>query len=302
MKSFTLKPLVLQNLTKRYGQFRGVDDVSLGLEPGEVFGFLGPNGAGKSTTIRTILNFIKPSQGSISVFGLDSVKDSVQIKNHIGYLAGDIALYETMTGQQIIDFLSSLGKSTDYKFVKQLANDLEATLDKPIKSLSKGNKQKIGLIQAFMHKPDLLILDEPTSGLDPLMKQVFYDMIKTMQKQGKTVFVSSHDLTEVQKICDRAAFIRGGKLVAIEDIRGAKRLNLRRYSVTFNEKPKKSDFTKVKNVTKVEAQENELLITVRGSVAPLLSALAVHHPIDLTEQETTLEDLFMHFYKGGQDE
>ena len=213
------QPLVLTNLTKKYGKFLAVDNVSLEVQPGEVFGFLGPNGAGKSTVIRTVLNFIKPSAGSVQLFGLDSVHGAVAAKHYVGYLAGDIALYDSMTGLDLLKFLTSLGKETDWDYVKELAEKLQAPLGRPISDLSKGNKQKVGLIQAFMHNPDLLVLDEPTSGLDPLMKQIFYDMVLDMRKSGKTVFVSSHDLDEVQKICDRAAFIREGKIIATEDIK-----------------------------------------------------------------------------------
>lgn len=292
------KPLQIKSLTKRYGRYRGVEDINIELDAGEVFGFLGPNGAGKSTTIRTILNFIEPTEGSVSVFGKDSVKDSVDIKNHLGYLAGDIALYDKMTGRQVLTYLTSLGKQTDWKFVDELTQRLEASLDRPIKTLSKGNKQKLGLIQAFMHKPDLLVLDEPTSGLDPLMKQVFYDMVLEMKKEGKTVFVSSHDLTEVQKICDRAAFIRHGKLVAIEDVQKVDALNLRRYKVRFKTKPALSSLKKVEGVSEVKAiNGNRASLTVTGSVDKFVKAIAKKNVVDLEEVETTLEDLFMHYYQ-----
>ncbi len=294
-------PLKLNELTKTYGKYRGIEDVSFELRHGEVFGFLGPNGAGKSTAIRTILNFIKPTSGSATVFGLDSVRDSVDIKNNIGYLAGEIALYENLKGRDLLKFLTNLGKKTDWGYVDELTGRLDATLDRPIRTLSKGNVQKIGLIQAFMHKPQLLILDEPASGLDPLIKQVFYDMVLEMKNQGKTIFVSSHDLTEVQKICDRAAFIRQGKLIAIEDIKNAKSLNLHRYRATFSAKPDKAAFRKLKSVKDVEVKDNELTATITGSVTEFISELARHEPIDLDEQETDTEDLFMHYYKKDKD-
>lgn len=293
-------PLKLTNLTKAYGAYRGIQDVNMELENGEVFGFLGPNGAGKSTTIRTILNFIKPTSGAATVFGLDSVKDSVEMKNHVGYLAGDIALYDNMKGRDVLKFLTRLGKKTDWKYVDELAQRLNANLDRPIHTLSKGNIQKVGLIQAFMHKPEILILDEPTSGLDPLMKQVFYDMVLEMKQEGKTIFVSSHDLTEVQKICDRAAFINEGKLIGIEDVQNAKSLNLRRFRATFDTKPDKATFTKLKNVKDVSVHGNELTVTITGSVAEFVGELAKHNPVDLDEQETNLEDLFIHYYKENK--
>lgn len=290
-------PLQLHGLTKTYGSFRGVEDINLELQPGEVFGFLGPNGAGKSTVIRTILNFIRPSSGSATLFGMDSVSESVAIKNNVGYLAGDIALYETMNGKEILTFLSKLGKKTDWHYVDELVERLDATLDRPIRTLSKGNVQKIGLIQAFMHKPDLLILDEPTSGLDPLMKQVFYDMVLDMKQAGKTIFISSHDLTEVQKICDRAAFIRGGKLLGVEEVKNAHALNVRRFQATFNTPPTLTDFAKITSIKDAVVHGNKLTVTVTGSISDFITELAKHKPIDLDEQETSLEDLFMHYYK-----
>jgi ABC-2 type transport system ATP-binding protein len=292
--------LTIKDFSKRYGQYRGVDNVSLQINKGEVFGFLGPNGAGKSTTIRAILDFMTPSEGSIRIFGLDSHQDSVAVKEHIGYLAGDIAIYEKMSGRAILQYLTSLGKKTDWDYVDQLATKLDAHLDRPARTLSKGNRQKIGLIQAFMHKPDLIILDEPTSGLDPLMKQVFYDMVLEMKSQGKTVFVSSHDLTEVQKICDRAAFIRDGKLISVEDIKSAKSLNLRRYIVSFSNKTNLRALKSTQNVIDVAAEGNQATITVKGNVEHFMQALATLRPVDLREQETTLEDMFMHYYEKGE--
>jgi len=294
-------PLAITNITKKYGDYRGVDNISIELSRGEVFGFLGPNGAGKSTTIRTVLDFLRPTAGDIRIFGLDSQKDSVAIKKMVGYLAGDIALYDTMTGRTVLEYLTSLGKDTDWDYVKTLTKKLDASLDQPLNSLSKGNRQKIGLIQAFMHKPKLIILDEPTSGLDPLMKQVFYDMVLEMRDAGNTVFVSSHDLTEVQKICDRAAFIRDGKLISIEDIRHAKSLNLRRFRATFESAPDTSKFAALKTVSDVKSDGNDVIVTVTGSVGEFVRELAKHNPIDLDEQETDLEDLFMHYYKEGKD-
>jgi ABC-2 type transport system ATP-binding protein len=220
-------PLSIINFSKNYDKFTAVDNLTLEINTGEIFGFLGPNGAGKSTTIRTILNFIFPSNGSINIFGLDSVQDAVQLKKHIGYLAGDIALYEEMTGDQILNYLADLQEDTDWDYVKDLVKRLDASLYQPIKTLSKGNKQKIGLIQAFMNKPNLLILDEPTSGLDPLMKQVFYEMVLEMKQAGKSIFISSHDLTEIQKVCDRVGFIREGKLIAIEDLYDKNSMNFK---------------------------------------------------------------------------
>lgn len=295
-------PLKISQLTKSYSSSIGVENINLELIHGEVFGFLGPNGAGKSTTIRTILNFLQPTAGSIEVFGLDSVEDSVEIKKYIGYLAGDIALYEHMSGRQLLQYLSSLRKNTDWQYVARLEYALEADLERPIKSLSKGNKQKIGLIQAFMHKPKLIILDEPASGLDPLMKQVFYNLVKEAQAEGTTFFISSHDLTEVQKICDRAAFVRDGKLIAIEDINDSRNpLKLKRYFVDFAAAPNKKELAKLPGVGAVTTKGNDAVFSVTGNVSSFIKALAKYEIVDLKSVEISLEDVFMHYYKSDKE-
>ena len=289
-------PILIKDFSKKYRDLIAVDSLNLQVDTSEVFGFLGPNGAGKTTTIRTMLNFIRPTNGSISIFGLDSVTDDMALKHRIGYLPGDISLYDSMNGSQFLKYLTSLGKKTDWNFVQDLSERLQAPLDRKIGSLSKGNRQKIGLIQAFMHKPDLLILDEPTSGLDPLMKQVFYDMVLQMKVIGKTIFISSHDLTEVQKLCDRAAFIREGKLIAIEEIKNSFDMNLRRYTITFESEPNPYLFTQIEGVTEATPDGNQITVTVRGNVRHLIEELSELAPTDLYEQETSLEDLFMKYY------
>ena len=289
-------PIVIKDFSKKYRDLIAVDNLNLEVSTSEVFGFLGPNGAGKTTTIRTMLNFVSPTSGSISIFGLDSVTDDMALKHRIGYLPGDISLYDSMNGNQFLKYLTALGKKTDWGFVQDLSEKLQAPLDRKIGGLSKGNIQKIGLIQAFMHKPDLLILDEPTSGLDPLMKQVFYDMVLQMKVMGKTIFISSHDLTEVQKLCDRAAFIREGKLIAIEEIKNSFDMNLRRYTITFESEPNQYLFTQIEGVTEAITDGNQITVTIRGNVSHLIEELSKLAPTDLYEQETTLEDLFMKYY------
>ncbi|MDP6049908.1 MAG: ABC transporter ATP-binding protein [SAR202 cluster bacterium] len=290
-------PVEITGFSKTYGTKIAVDRLDLKVNEGEVFGFLGPNGAGKSTTIRSILNFLTPSDGKISIFGLDSVKNSVAIKNHIGYLAGDISLYDSMSGYQLFKYLTGLGKNTNWDYVNDLANRLQISPQAKIGTLSKGNKQKIGLIQAFMHQPKLLILDEPTSGLDPLMKQVFYEMVLQMKHLGNSVFVSSHDLNEVQHICDKAAFIKSGRLIATENIRGAFEFSLRRYTITFPKLPELSVFEKIESVSEVTQDENKLTVTVKGDISEFIKTLSDQDPIDLSEEETSLEDIFMKYYE-----
>ena len=290
-------PVEITNFSKTYGTKVAVDRLDLKVEKGEVFGFLGPNGAGKSTTIRSILNFLTPSNGKISIFGLDSVKNSVAIKNHIGYLAGDISLYDSMSGYQLCKYLTGLGKNTNWDYVDELSNRLQISLQEKIGTLSKGNKQKIGLIQAFMHQPKLLILDEPTSVLDPLMKQIFYEMVLEMKHLGNSVFVSSHDLNEVQHICDKAAFIKSGRLIATESIREDFEFSLRRYTVMFPKFPDISEFEKIESVSEITQDENKLTVTVKGDISEFIRTLSNHDPIDLSEEETSLEDLFMKYYE-----
>ena len=289
-------PLAIRDFSKNYRGITAVKNLNLHVNREEVFGFLGPNGAGKTTTIRAILNFIIPSNGSISIFGKDSVKDSVELKTHIGYLPGDISLYNSMDGNRFLRYMASLRRKTDWDYVRQLSARLEIPLNRKIGSLSKGNKQKIGLIQAFMHKPNLLILDEPTTGLDPLMKQVFYELVREMKRLGKTIFISSHDLTEVQKLCDRAGFIRNGELIAIENLKEISNLNLRRYTITFESPKNVNQFTQLKSVTGISADRNQLTLTVNGSIRELIDELSKHDPQDLYEHETSLEDLFMRYY------
>jgi len=290
-------PIKIEGFSKNYGSSPAVENLTLMVEKGEVFGFLGPNGAGKSTTIKSILNFLTPSDGKISIFGLDSVKSSVEIKKHIGYLAGDISLYDSMSGLQLIRYLTRLGRNTNWAYVETLAKNLQISLEAKIGTLSKGNKQKIGLIQAFMHQPALLILDEPTSGLDPLMKQIFYEMVLEMKDMGKTIFVSSHDLNEVQTICDKAAFIKSGKLIGIENIKENFDFSMRRYTVTFDQPVNTKEFTNISSVSDITQSENKLTLTVSGNVSEVLSKLSDLHPVDLSEEDTSLEDIFMKYYE-----
>ena len=295
------KPLTINTFTKSYGSLIAVDQLSLEINSGEVFGFLGPNGAGKSTTIRTIMNFIAPSAGEIKIFGLDSVRDRVKLKEHVGYLAGDIALYGNMTGHQILNYLANLRKDSDWAYVKDLIRRLDAPMDRSIHTLSKGNKQKIGLLQAFMHKPDLLILDEPTSGLDPLMKQVFYDMVLEMKDAGKAAFISSHDLTEVQKICDRAGFIRDGTLIAVENLHDKNAMSYKKYQVRFAKTPAIEELTVSSNIKIVANDNNIITFAVTGNIDSFIKTIAQYEVLDLDEQETSLEDVFMQYYERDKN-
>ena len=208
------------NLSKKYPGTKNyaVRGLDFDIKKGEVYGFLGPNGAGKTTTIRMLMNFIQPTKGEAKILDLDSVNDAVEVKSKVGYLSGEIALYPKMTGRQFLEYMSDLQPPKRKDYQRQLTRLFEFTSGQKIGNLSKGNRQKLGLIQAFMHQPEILILDEPTSGLDPLMQEAFYELVRTSRAGGATLLVSSHNLSEVQKMCDRIAFIRDGKLIAEQSI------------------------------------------------------------------------------------
>ncbi|MGZ4372148.1 MAG: ABC transporter ATP-binding protein, partial [Gaiellaceae bacterium] len=203
----------LQNLTKSYGRARGVVDLNLTVRSGEVFGFLGPNGAGKTTTIRTMLDLIRPTSGRVLIFGLDARTDGVAVRRGVGYLPGDLRLYEHLTPRELLSYFAALRKLSTLAEAERLAPRLELELDRPVAALSRGNRQKVGLVQAFMHRPQLLVLDEPTSGLDPLVQQTFYELAREAVAEGRTIFLSSHVISEVQHVADRVGLVREGRLV-----------------------------------------------------------------------------------------
>jgi len=207
-----------QGLTNYYGKTRGIEDLNLSVKEGEIFGFLGPNGAGKTTTLRLLLDLIHPSSGQAKIFGLDSHKDNLEIKQRIGYIPGELNLYRNMRGRDLLNYLARFYNGLDSVFIIGLTKRFKLDLERKIKTYSKGMKQMLGVIQAFMNDPDLLILDEPTSGLDPFMQQEIYNLFRETKEKGKTIFLSSHNLYEIQKICDRVGIVREGHLVAIENI------------------------------------------------------------------------------------
>lgn len=287
-------------MTKYYGKYRGIEDLSFTLEPGEVFGFLGPNGAGKTTTIRTILDFIRPTGGTAEIFGYDSVHEGLEAKRHIGFLAGELAVYEKLSGQEFLAYLGALGSPVDWEYVADISARLKADLTRPLHELSKGNRQKIGIIQALMHRPSLVILDEPTSGLDPLMQEVFYELLREAREHGATVLISSHNLTEVQKICDRAAFIREGQLVSVEQVANTQDMNVHRFTVWFGQKVVPQDFEGTKGLEEVTVSGRQANFVVTGSVDAFIKCLARFKVRNLAREETTLEDIFMRYYKNDE--
>ena len=294
-----MKPVIkLDNVTKLYGSAVGIRDVSLTVEPGSIFGFLGPNGAGKTTTINMLVDLIRPTKGTIQVFGLDSVRDSLAIRQRIGFLAGDIALDRGLTGWQQLEFFGNLRGGFDKAYVRELNDRLGCKLDRKFHTLSRGNKQKVGLIAALMHKPELLILDEPTSGLDPLIQSAFNDIIFDYRKEGKTAFISSHILSEVQAVCDQVAFVREGKLVAENSIAKLSAGLPKEVIITSSDKKLAPALKKLKGFN---AKTADRIIggTYAGDVNILLAVLAEHKVENLHMHDADLESVFMHFYGDG---
>jgi len=291
----------MENLTKVYGDATpALDSLNLTVNRGEIFGYLGPNGAGKTTTIRLLLDLIRPTQGRASIFGLDVKADSVEIRKRIGFLPGELNLWDRLTAREIVNYLGNLRGGVDNAYVKQLAERLSFDMSKRMRTYSTGNKRKLGLILALMHKPDLLILDEPSSGLDPLMQQTFNQLMLEAKANGQTVFLSSHVLNEVQAICDRVGILRAGKLQAVETVERLTHVDFRRVTITFRDKVAPSLVSGVTGVTSVSADNtNVLSMQLQGDFDPLLKAINSTYVQDIHIEEPTLEDIFLTFY-GGQ--
>ena len=293
--------LVLSGLTKQYAgmQQPALNGVSLSVAAGEVYGFLGANGAGKSTAIRTLLNFIEPTSGTAAICGLDIVADSVAVKKHVGYLAGEVALYDHMTGKEFLAYMAALQPPRSKGYVAELTKRFEADTRRPLGDLSKGNRQKFALIQAVMHEPDVLILDEPTSGLDPLMQEEFFRLVRESRARGAAVFLSSHNFSEVQRICDRIGFIRSGKLVAEQTLAELASQASHTFTLTFADTAPVGDLRKLPHTHLTTHDKHHLTISIDGELTPLLQLLGRHHVTRLEQQEVNLEEEFMRFYKDG---
>src|SRR5262245_7875802 len=288
-----------EQLTKSYGQNRGIVDVDFSVEAGEVFGYLGPNGAGKSTTIRLLLDLIRPSSGRLALFGLESRRDSVAIRKRLGYLPGDLRLYERMTGGDLLDYFAHMRGLDGPERGQQLARRLDLDLGRRIKELSRGNRQKVGIVQAFMHDPDLLVLDEPTSGLDPLVQETFYELVAEATQRGGTVFLSSHVLSEVQHMADRVGLIREGRLDLVDSVENL-RAAFTHVEATFAEPPPADAFASVPGVERVEQDGAVVRFALEGEIDALLKALARYHVKALDVREADLEDVFLARYRGEE--
>jgi ABC-2 type transport system ATP-binding protein len=288
-------------LTKKYKgtPVFALDNLTLHVAAGEVYGFLGANGAGKSTTIRTLLGFLNPTSGSAQICGLDIVKDSVDVKRHVGYLSGDVALYPKVTGHELFAYLSKLQQKDTSDYLKELIKRFEAEPEKPIGELSKGNRQKIGVIQALMHQPDVLILDEPTSGLDPLMQEVFYDSIREASARGAAVFVSSHNLAETQRMCDRIGIIKHGKLIREQSIKDDASLGAPTFRVVLGSDKHTEKLHTSKILKVVSLKGNVAILQPTGSIAEALKELGGYDIKNFTTEQLNLEDEFLEYYGDG---
>jgi ABC-2 type transport system ATP-binding protein len=287
-------------LTKYYGHSRGVMDVDLTVESGQIFGFLGPNGAGKSTTIRLLLDLIRPTSGSARVLGLDAHRDRLAIDRRVSYVPGELSLYSELTGRQLLTYLGNLQGSVDADYREKLIERLELDPGKRIKSLSRGNKQKVGLVAAFMIRPELLILDEPTAGLDPFVQLEFERLCEEARAEGRTVFISSHQLPEVEHLCDRVGIIREGKLLAVEAIADLKNRALRRLEIDFGEAVAAESFAGLSGVRDLKVDGMTLRCTVMGSLDGLVKAAARFEVVNVRSVETSLEEIFMAYYGSGE--
>ena len=289
------------NLTKFYGGRRAISNINLEVREGEVFGYLGPNGAGKTTTIRTLLDLIRPTSGGASIFGLDTRANSREIKRRLAYLPGDIMLYEKLTGQEALTYTANLRGGVDWRFVADLAERLECDLSRQIRSLSRGNKQKVGLVKAFMNKPDLIIMDEPSSGLDPLMQQQFYRLIDEVKADGRTVFISSHIMPVVERVCDRVGIIREGRLIVVEKVEELKEKALHQLEFHFASPVSGGEFSALPGVSDVSVQDGVLRCTVIGKPDALIKAVARYEVVKLVSHEPHLEDVFLSYYGEGEN-
>ena len=293
--------IMTNGLTKYYGRFQALYGVDLEVHKGEIFGFLGPNGAGKTTTIRCLLDTIHRSGGDASVFGIDPAENPVAIRARVGYLPGELHMDNNTTGNKLLHFYNDLrGNTVDWKYVNDLADKLQLDLSRQVKNLSHGNKQKIGIVQAFMHKPELVILDEPTQGLDPLMQQVVLRLIKDMKAQGSTVFFSSHIMGEVQAVADRVGIIRAGKIVEVAETSVLIGRSLNRIFIRFENSVDASSLSNIPGVSILSQDDGtSMTIQIEGKMDALIKALAKYPVSDFETQRPSLEDIFLAYYEGG---
>ncbi|MBT2643191.1 ABC transporter ATP-binding protein [Bacillus sp. ISL-41] len=286
----------INNLTKMYGKARGIEDVSFDVKEGEIFGFIGPNGAGKSTTIRTLLSLIYPTSGSATIFGKDIITAAPEIKKDIGYLPSEVFYYDNMKVMELLKYSASFYKKDCTKRIKELADIMELDLTKKIDDLSLGNKKKVGIVQGLLHEPKLIILDEPTSGLDPLMQQKFFDLLEKENKKGATILFSSHILSEVQRLCDRVAIIKHGRIVTVEKISTLKENTYKKFKIESNSGIDKSLFD-IEGVNQLEQDSGTISFLFKGNINSIMKKIAEIEIANLWVEEPDLEEIFMHYYE-----
>ena len=289
-----------EQLTKSYGPHRGITELDLDVQEGEIFGFLGPNGAGKTTTMRVLLDLIRPTSGRAEVFGLDTTADAVAIHRRIGYLPGEFDLYDRLTGAQTIEYFANLRGGVDAGYVAELIERLDLDPSRRFKEYSRGNKQKVGLVVALQHRPDLLILDEPTAGLDPLVQQTFFAIVREARAEGRSIFLSSHIIDEVDRTCDRVAIIREGRLVQVDRIEAIRRLAFHHVELSFSTPVAPAIFESIDGVSAVETGGNTISMRVNGPIGSVIAAAAPHGLLDVVSREPNLEDVFLAQY-GAHD-
>lgn len=293
-----------EGLTKYYGRIRGVEALDLAVREGEVFGYLGPNGAGKTTTIRLLLDLIRPTRGTARLFGQEVRGHAAELKARVGNLPGELSLWDNLTGRELLTFTSSLRGGVDWRWIEELAGRLELDLSRRVHNLSHGNKQKVGLVQAFAHKPALVILDEPTLGLDPLIQQQFYSLVDQMKADGHTIFISSHILPEIERVCDRVGIIREGQLIAVEQVTELKRKRLRQMEITFGVPVPVSefDFPGVRDAVQSDRAVRFLVEEVPGVFDTIIKRAALFQVVDVKVAQATLEDVFLAYYRKEGDD
>ena len=285
-----------EKLTKSYGEHRGIIDVDLVIETGEVFGFLGPNGAGKTTTIRVLLDLIRPTSGRATIFGIDTHADPIAIHRRLGYVPGEFALYDRLTGAQTLEYFGNLRGGVDEAYRASLIERFDVDPSRRFKEYSKGNKQKVGLLIALQHRPELLILDEPTSGLDPLVQQSFFEVLHEVVGDGGTVFLSSHVLSEVEKSCDRVAIIRDGQLAKVDRVDALRDLAHHQVELRFAGPVPTADFEQLPGVSDVSTTDHVLHLRVTGPMTPVVRAAARYELLEFNSREPSLEETFLAQY------
>lgn len=287
-------------LTKFYGRNRGIEELSICVERGEVFGFLGPNGAGKSTTIRALMGLQRPTRGQATVLGFDTWSESVEVHRRVGYLPGELILFDRMTGRQHVEWFARARCLDVASELVGLVDRLEVVLDRPVSQLSKGNRQKLGIVLATMHRPDLLVLDEPSAGLDPLMQQTFHELLREVAAEGRTVFLSSHELDEVQRVADRVAIVRDGRLVVTDSVDHLRANAPQTIELDFRGPVDPRQFEAIPGVQRVHSDDTRITLEFSGAVAPLLRLVAELDPVGLVARKADLDELFFQYYRSQE--